>query len=46
MNSFVMCLREQLRESKVRVIELSPPVVQSEFDVIPINLILDPLQVS
>ena len=31
LNAFVLCLREQLRESTVKVIELSPPVVQTEL---------------
>jgi short-subunit dehydrogenase involved in D-alanine esterification of teichoic acids len=31
LNAFVLCLREQLRDTSVDVIELSPPPVQSEF---------------
>lgn len=31
LNSFIYCLREQLRESSVKVIELLPPPVQTEL---------------
>ncbi|PYI12716.1 short-chain dehydrogenase/oxidoreductase [Aspergillus sclerotiicarbonarius CBS 121057] len=31
LNAFVLCLRDQLRNSKVKVIELSPPPVQTEL---------------
>ena len=31
LNTFVLCLRDQLRNSSVKVIELSPPVVQTEL---------------
>ncbi|KAK6376193.1 hypothetical protein LTS17_007444 [Exophiala oligosperma] len=31
LNAFVLCLREQLKESSVKVIELSPPPVQTEL---------------
>ncbi|KAG2420783.1 hypothetical protein HFD88_000397 [Aspergillus terreus] len=31
LNAFVLCLREQLRESTVKIIELSPPAVQTEL---------------
>ncbi|KAJ9606864.1 hypothetical protein H2200_008874 [Cladophialophora chaetospira] len=31
LNVFVLCLREQLRDSSVKVIELSPPPVQTEL---------------
>ncbi|KAK5258268.1 hypothetical protein LTR40_008233 [Exophiala xenobiotica] len=31
LNAFVLCLREQLRSSSVKVIELSPPPVQTEL---------------
>ncbi|OCT52073.1 hypothetical protein CLCR_09272 [Cladophialophora carrionii] len=30
LNVFVLCLREQLRNSSVKVIELSPPPVQNQ----------------
>lgn len=30
LNAFILCLREQLRDSSVKVIELSPPPVQSK----------------
>ncbi|EXJ85028.1 hypothetical protein A1O3_05703 [Capronia epimyces CBS 606.96] len=31
LNAFILCLRDQLRNSSVKVIELSPPVVQTEL---------------
>ncbi|OQU98473.1 hypothetical protein CLAIMM_04258 [Cladophialophora immunda] len=31
LNAFVLCLRDQLRNSSVRVIEISPPPVQTEL---------------
>ncbi|KAF2810409.1 short-chain dehydrogenase/oxidoreductase [Mytilinidion resinicola] len=31
LNSFILCLRDQLRNSSVKVVELSPPVVQTEL---------------
>ncbi|KAJ5742473.1 Glucose/ribitol dehydrogenase [Penicillium nucicola] len=31
LNSFILCLREQLKRSTVKVIEVSPPLVQSEL---------------
>ncbi|KAL2008470.1 hypothetical protein VTN00DRAFT_6664 [Thermoascus crustaceus] len=31
LNAFVLCLREQLRNSNVKVIEISPPPVQTEL---------------
>ena len=31
LNSFVLCLRDQLRNASVKVIEISPPPVQSMF---------------
>ncbi|KIN01480.1 hypothetical protein OIDMADRAFT_199063 [Oidiodendron maius Zn] len=31
LNSFVLCLRDQLRNSTVRVLEISPPAVQTEL---------------
>ncbi|KIX04647.1 uncharacterized protein Z518_05517 [Rhinocladiella mackenziei CBS 650.93] len=31
LNAFVLCLRDQLRNSRVKVIELSPPPVQTEL---------------
>ncbi|KAH8662964.1 short-chain dehydrogenase/oxidoreductase [Tricladium varicosporioides] len=31
LNSFILCLRDQLRNSTVKIIELSPPVVQTEL---------------
>jgi short-subunit dehydrogenase involved in D-alanine esterification of teichoic acids len=31
LNAFVLCLRDQLRNTNVKVIELSPPPVQSKF---------------
>jgi len=31
LNAFVLCLREQLRDTSVKVIELSPPPVQTEL---------------
>lgn len=31
LNAFVLCLREQLRDTNVKIIELSPPAVQSMF---------------
>ncbi|KAL6719981.1 hypothetical protein ACLMJK_001902 [Lecanora helva] len=31
LNAFILCLRDQLRNSQVKVIELSPPVVQTEL---------------
>lgn len=43
MNSFIMCLREQLRNARVKIIELSPPVVQSEFELSPRFHCVDPL---
>lgn len=30
LNAFAYCLRDQLRESNVKVIELAPPLVSSE----------------
>lgn len=31
LNTFMLCLREQLRDSSVKIIEISPPVVQTEL---------------
>ena len=31
MHHFILCLREQLKETKVKVVELYPPAVQSKF---------------
>jgi short-subunit dehydrogenase involved in D-alanine esterification of teichoic acids len=31
LNSFILCLRDQLRNTNVNVTELSPPAVQSKF---------------
>ncbi|KAI9836470.1 MAG: hypothetical protein M1819_001502 [Sarea resinae] len=31
LNTFVLCLREQLKDSSVRIIEISPPPVQTEL---------------
>lgn len=31
MHSFILCLREQLKASKIKVVELFPPLVQSTF---------------
>ena len=31
LNAFILCLREQLRDTSVKVIELSPPAVQTEL---------------
>lgn len=31
LNAFTLCLRDQLRDTNVRVLELSPPPVQSKF---------------
>ena len=31
LNAFILCLRDQLRESPVEIIELLPPVVQTEL---------------
>ena len=31
LNSFVLCLRDQLRNTSVKVIEISPPPVQSMY---------------
>ncbi|KAG8528501.1 uncharacterized protein KY384_007419 [Bacidia gigantensis] len=31
LNSFVMCLRDELKESSVKIIEIWPPVVQTEL---------------
>lgn len=31
LNAFVLCLREQLRSTNVKIIELSPPAVQSKL---------------
>ncbi len=33
LNAFVLCLRDQLRDTSVKVIELSPPPVQSTYTV-------------
>ena len=30
LNAFILCLREQLRDCSVKIIELSPPAVQSK----------------
>ena len=30
LHHFILCLREQLKDSKVKIIELFPPAVQSE----------------
>ncbi|KAL7658333.1 hypothetical protein ACMYSQ_004464 [Aspergillus niger] len=31
LNAFILCLRDQLRKSSVKIIEVSPPAVQSEL---------------
>ncbi|CAF9927869.1 hypothetical protein IMSHALPRED_007318 [Imshaugia aleurites] len=31
MHAYILCLREQLRESAVKVVELFPPAVQTEL---------------
>lgn len=31
LDAFIMCLREQLRDTNVRVMHLSPPLVQTEL---------------
>lgn len=33
LNAFVLCLRGQLRETNVSIIELSPPAVQSMYPI-------------
>ena len=32
LHHYILCLREQLRGEKVKVVELFPPAVQSECD--------------
>jgi short-subunit dehydrogenase involved in D-alanine esterification of teichoic acids len=31
LNAFTLCLRDQLRNTNIKVVELSPPVVQSKI---------------
>lgn len=31
LNAFILCLREQLKRSTIKVIEVSPPLVQSKY---------------
>lgn len=31
LGAFILCLRDQLRKTEVKVIEVSPPAVQCEF---------------
>lgn len=40
LNAFILCFREQLKSTNVKVVELSPPAVQSE-SVITSFLVLD-----